>query len=49
MGVTIHYNCKIKNRTLLSPLKKEMKDLAQSLQWEYHIKDREEIPQNECE
>lgn len=37
MGVTIHYEGKIKNKAVLPGLIAEVKDIAISMKWEYHI------------
>lgn len=37
MGVTIHYEGKIKNKVILPELIAEVKDIAISMKWDYHI------------
>lgn len=37
MGVTIHYEGKIKSKSILPELIAEVKDIAVSMEWDYHI------------
>ena len=40
MGITVHYKGKIKDRHLIEPLKEEMIDICESMEWEYHLYDK---------
>ncbi len=37
MGITIHYKGHIKGMALIDQLQKEMVDICESMNWEYHL------------
>lgn len=46
MGVTIHYQGKIKNKALLPELVAEVKDIALSMEWKHHVYSQIFPPEN---
>lgn len=47
MGLSIHYNGTLKDRSLLPQLGAEMKDICESMGWEYHYFESEEADELE--